>query len=82
MLTAMASAGLLTLSQSMMIIYGASAGSGWSTYLMARGVSGSSRQLPIMQAIVKVLGIAILLPSLRRRGNIPCAFAQTCHSSR
>ncbi|HEY1736557.1 MAG TPA: Na/Pi symporter [Methylovirgula sp.] len=61
-LTAMASAGLLTLAQSMMIIFGASAGSGWSTYLMARGISGSSRRLPIMQAVVKVLGIAILVP--------------------
>lgn len=59
---AMASAGLLTLEQSMMTIFGASLGSGLSTYLMARGITGTSRQLPILQGIVKILGISLLLP--------------------
>lgn len=59
---AMASAGLLTLEQSMMTIFGASVGSGLSTYLVARGAMGTSRQLPILQAVVKILGIAVLLP--------------------
>lgn len=59
---AMASAGLLTLEQSMMTVFGASAGSGLSTYMIARGALGTSRQLPILQALVKILGIAVLLP--------------------
>ncbi len=59
---AMASAGLLTLEQSMLTVFGASVGSGLSTYLVAWGVSGTSRQFPILQALVKILGIAVLLP--------------------
>jgi phosphate:Na+ symporter len=59
---AMASAGLLTLGQSMMIVFGASCGSGISTLLVASGVSGTPRQLPILQALVKILGIVVLLP--------------------
>ncbi|MGO9134938.1 MAG: Na/Pi cotransporter family protein [Methylovirgula sp.] len=59
---AMAAAGLLTLEQSMLTIFGASAGSGLSTYMIARGALGTSRQLPILQAFVKILGIAVLLP--------------------
>jgi phosphate:Na+ symporter len=62
MAIAMASAGLLTLEQSMMTVFGASVGSGISTYLVASGVSGTSRQLPLLQASVKILGIALLLP--------------------
>jgi phosphate:Na+ symporter len=59
---AMAAAGLLTLEQSMMTIFGASVGSGASTYFVASGVSGTPRQLPLMQALIKVLGVALLLP--------------------
>lgn len=59
---AMASAGLLTLGQSMMIVFGASFGSGINTFLIVAGVSGTSRQLPILQALVKTLGIVVLLP--------------------
>jgi phosphate:Na+ symporter len=59
---AMASAGLLTLEQSMMTVFGASVGSGLNTFLVASGVTGTSRQLPILQAAVKILGVAVLLP--------------------
>jgi phosphate:Na+ symporter len=59
---AMASAGLLTLDQSMVTVFGASVGSGLSTYIVSSGVTGTSRQLPIFQAAVKILGIAVLLP--------------------
>ncbi len=62
MVIAMVSAGLLTLGQSTMIVYGASVGSGVGTFLIASGVGGTSRQLPILQAIVKMLGIVVLLP--------------------
>lgn len=59
---AMASAGLLTLEQSMMTVFGASVGSGLNTFVVATGAGGTSRQLPILQASVKILGIAVLLP--------------------
>lgn len=59
---AMASAGLLTLEQSMIIVFGASVGSGLNTYIMGASVSGTPRQFPIFQAAVKILGIALLLP--------------------
>ncbi len=59
---AMAAAGLLTLEQSMMTVFGASVGSGLSTYIIISGVTGTSRQLPILQALVKILGVAALLP--------------------
>lgn len=59
---AMASAGLLTLEQSMMTVFGASVGSGLNTFLVASGVTGTSRQIPLVQAAVKILGVAVLLP--------------------
>jgi phosphate:Na+ symporter len=59
---AMASAGLLTLEQGMMTVFGASVGSGVSTYMVASSMTGASRQLAILQVIVKILGIAALLP--------------------
>lgn len=70
---AMASAGLLSLGQSMMIVFGASAGSGLSTYMVASGVGGTSRQLPILQAGVKILGIGVLLPffAIERVFHVP-----------
>jgi phosphate:Na+ symporter len=59
---AMASAGLLTLEQSMITVFGASVGSGLGTYVVASSVTGTARQIPMYQAAVKILGIAILLP--------------------
>jgi phosphate:Na+ symporter len=59
---AMASAGLLSLEQSMATVFGASVGSGLSTYIVSSGVNGTARQLPIFQAAVKILGVAVLLP--------------------
>jgi phosphate:Na+ symporter len=58
----MSAAGLLTLDQAMLTVLGASAGSGASTYMVASGMEGSSRQLAILQALVKILGVAALLP--------------------
>jgi phosphate:Na+ symporter len=59
---AMASAGLMTLQGAMMTLYGASVGSGVSTYLIATSMRGKARQLAILQVMVKALGIAVLLP--------------------
>ncbi len=70
---AMASAGLLTLEQSMMTVFGASAGSGLSTYIVATGMTGASRQLAILQAAVKILGVLALLPlfAVERTFDVP-----------
>jgi hypothetical protein len=59
---ATASAGLMTLQGAMMTLYGASVGSGVSTYLIATSMRGKARQLAILQVMVKALGIAVLLP--------------------
>ncbi len=58
----MSAAGLFTLDQAMLTVLGASAGSGISTYLVSAGMEGSSRQLAILQAAVKILGVVALLP--------------------
>jgi phosphate:Na+ symporter len=59
---AMASAGLMTLEGAMMTLYGASVGSGVSTYLITTSMKGRVRQLAMLQAVVKALGVAVLLP--------------------
>jgi phosphate:Na+ symporter len=59
---AMASAGLMTLEGAMMTLYGASVGSGVSTYFIATSMKGKARQLAILQVMVKALGVAVLLP--------------------
>jgi phosphate:Na+ symporter len=58
----MALAGLLTLDQAMPTVFGASVGSGISTYIVASGMEGSSRQLAILQSLVKILGTLALIP--------------------
>jgi phosphate:Na+ symporter len=45
-----------------MTLYGASVGSGVSTYLIATSMKGKVRQLAILQVVVKALGVAVLLP--------------------
>jgi phosphate:Na+ symporter len=59
---AMAAAGLMTLEGAMMTLYGASVGSGVNTYLIATSMKGRVRQLAMLQAVVKALGVAVLLP--------------------
>jgi phosphate:Na+ symporter len=60
----MASAGLVTLEQAMLLVYGASLGSGFGTYLVAAQTSGTPRQLAIYQALIKSAGVMLLLPLL------------------
>lgn len=62
MVLAMAAAGLLTLEQSALLVFGASIGSGIATYFMGLRISGKPRQLAILQALFKVLGVVLLLP--------------------
>ena len=58
----MSAAGLFTLDQALLTVLGASVGSGLSTYIVSAGMEGSSRQLAILQAAVKILGVGVLLP--------------------
>ncbi|MEJ0052425.1 MAG: Na/Pi symporter [Methylovirgula sp.] len=57
----MSAAGLLTLEQAMLTVLGATAGSGVSIYLDSSGMEGSSRQLAILQALIKILAVAVLV---------------------
>lgn len=59
---AMVVAHLLTFDQAMLTVYGASIGSGLGTYAVAAKIRGASRQLALFQAIIKLVGVAILLP--------------------
>jgi len=58
----MASAGLLSLEQSSFFVLGASIGSGVATYFIGFRVSGKPRQLALLQALFKILGVGLLLP--------------------
>lgn len=59
---AMVVAHLLTFDQATLTVYGASIGSGLGTYAVAAKIRGASRQLALFQAIIKLVGVAILLP--------------------
>ena len=59
---AMVAAHLITFEQAMLTVYGASIGSGLGTYMVAAKIRGASRQLALFQAIVKLGGVAMLLP--------------------
>jgi phosphate:Na+ symporter len=70
---AMGTAGLLELEQAMLLVYGASIGSGLGTYLVAAQTAGTPRQLAIYQTLLKSAGIALLLPALivEQAGHVP-----------
>ena len=70
---AMVAAHLLTFDQAMLTVYGASIGSGLGTYAVAAKIRGASRQLALFQAIIKLLGVAILLPFylIEHYGGVP-----------
>jgi phosphate:Na+ symporter len=59
---ALAATHLLTFDQAMLTVYGASLGSGFSTYLASAKIHGSSRQLAVFQVIIKTLGVGVLIP--------------------
>lgn len=54
--------GLLTLDQTALIVFGASLGSGLSVWLLSANLSGSGRQIALVQVIAKAVGVALLLP--------------------
>lgn len=55
-------AGLLTLDQTVLIVFGASLGSGLSVWLMSANLSGVGRQIALVQVGSKLVGVALLLP--------------------
>ena len=55
-------AGLLSLDQTIVIVIGASLGSGLSTVLLASNLSGIGRQIAYLQGVVKFLGVVAILP--------------------
>lgn len=60
----MTTAGILTLDQTLMIVLGSNLGSGFGTFLLAGNLTGTGRQLVLIQLWVKALGVFILLPWL------------------
>jgi len=70
-------AGLLTLEQTTLIIYGASAGSGLGALLLSASSKGTARQLAVIQAITKVLGSLLMLALLvlEKTASVPLVLA-------
>ncbi|WP_462323194.1 Na/Pi cotransporter family protein [Halochromatium sp.] len=56
------SVGLLNLDQSVMIVFGASLGSGLSVLLLGSNLNGTGRQLALFQVLLKLVGLIILVP--------------------
>jgi phosphate:Na+ symporter len=56
------SVGLLSFDQSVMIVFGASLGSGLSVLLLGSNLKGTGRQLALFQVLLKVVGLALLVP--------------------
>ena len=80
---AMGAAGLLGLEQAMLLVYGATFGSGIGTYLVAARIAGTPRQLAIYQAFLKSAGVAVLLPALivERAWQVPLLAAGVRHAT-
>jgi phosphate:Na+ symporter len=70
---AMIAAHLISFDQAILTVYGASIGSGIGTYTVAARIRGASRQLALFQALIKVLGVCILLPLylIEHYGHVP-----------
>lgn len=56
------SIGLLSFEQSVMIVFGASLGSGLSVLLLGSNLDGTGRQLALFQVLLKLVGLAFLVP--------------------
>lgn len=66
----MTTAGILNLDQALMIVLGSNLGSGFGTFLLAGNLTGTGRQLALIQLWVKSLGVVILLPGLLLELNL------------
>ena len=58
----MANVGILTIDQTVVIVIGASFGSGVGTALLASNFSGVARQIAYLQVVVKLVGVVVILP--------------------
>jgi phosphate:Na+ symporter len=58
----MINVGILTLDQTIVIVIGASLGSGIATLLLSANLSGVGRQIGYLQVAVKTLGVLVVLP--------------------
>ncbi len=58
----MVNAGILTLDHTIVIVMGASFGSGIATLLLSANLAGVGRQIAYVQVAVKILGVAVALP--------------------
>ena len=69
----MINVGILTLDQTIVIVIGASLGSGVATLLLSANLSGIGRQIGYLQVAVKALGVIVVLPifALMSHGVLP-----------
>jgi phosphate:Na+ symporter len=65
--------GLINLDQTVLMIYGASVGSGFAVMLAASGMEGSARVISLIQAMLRVLAAGVLLPLffIEQQADIP-----------
>ena len=69
--------GLISLDQTVLLIYGASVGSGFAVMLAASGMDGSGRLISLVQAMLRVVAAGVLLPLffIERYADIPLVLA-------
>jgi phosphate:Na+ symporter len=58
----MTNIGILTIDQTIVIVIGASLGSGVGTALLAANFTGIGRQIAYLQVVVKLIGVVVVLP--------------------
>ncbi|AWK88362.1 Na/Pi symporter [Azospirillum thermophilum] len=61
---ALADGGLLGLDQTILVVIGANLGTGIQALIQGAGLKGTSRQLNLYQLVLKLIGVAVLLPLL------------------
>ncbi|HUD51399.1 Na/Pi symporter [Parvibaculum sp.] len=69
----MANVGLLTIDQTIVVVIGASLGSGISIALLSTNLRGIGRQIAWMQVAVKLVGVIVVLPffAVEMPGHVP-----------
>ncbi len=69
--------GLLSLDQTVLMIYGANVGSGFAVLLLASGMEGTSRQLSLCQAVLRAMTALVLLPLffIEKEAGVPLVLA-------